>query len=381
MFVVDHTIEDAPDCDAASREAAAMVSELRVHAAASVVELFVQTLVVLQTTPILDSGLVTWLHDLLSGRNDIDEDSNHLRREKEREAILREKEKSVVCEERAELVYERIRRRTQFINTAASAASTEEMKRLDLCLEDLMKHMGYSEFSSSLRSIENFPGNRYIIKQRQKKNSIPLNKQKLANVMVQWSFKSNFVLLSPTLEVNEKNAPNKHDKRYCLVTRSTQFKSNHRMSLTALPSGTKTCFSSATLADWRHFVLEQVLDHVELTSSKIGGVGKVVEVDESKFGERKFHKERHVEGQWVFGGVERDSGKLFLVAVHDRTQRTLMEIIMEWIERGTKIILDCWKGYNHDVSTTEGFNHLTVNHSLNFVDPDTGAHTNTIEST
>ncbi|GFX63426.1 uncharacterized protein TNCV_3620291 [Trichonephila clavipes] len=113
----------------------------------------------------------------------IDEDSNHLRREKEREAILREKEKSVVCEERAELVYEQIRRRTQFINTAASVASTEEIKCLDQCLEDLMKHMGYSEFGSSLRSIENFPANRYIIKQRQKKNSRPLNKQKLANVM------------------------------------------------------------------------------------------------------------------------------------------------------------------------------------------------------
>ncbi|GFX03038.1 hypothetical protein TNCV_3261831 [Trichonephila clavipes] len=111
----------------------------------------------------------------------IDEDSNHLRREKE--AILRKKEKSVVCQERAELVYERIRRRTQFINTAASVASTEEMKRLDQCLEDLMKHMGYSEFGSSLRSIENFPANRYIIKQRQKKNSRLLNKQKLANVM------------------------------------------------------------------------------------------------------------------------------------------------------------------------------------------------------
>ncbi|GFX32542.1 hypothetical protein TNCV_3704161 [Trichonephila clavipes] len=45
-----------------------------------------------------------------------------------------------------------------------------------------------------------------------------------------------------------------------------------------LITGTKTCdierksgFSSATLADWRHFVHEQVLDHVELTSSKIGG--------------------------------------------------------------------------------------------------------------
>ncbi|GFX49718.1 hypothetical protein TNCV_4135661 [Trichonephila clavipes] len=103
--------------------------------------------------------------------------------ERKREAILREKEKSVVCEERAELVYKQIRRRMQFISTTASVASTEEMKRLNQCLEDLMKHMGYSEFGSSLRSIENFPANRYIIKQRQKKSSRPLNKQKLANVM------------------------------------------------------------------------------------------------------------------------------------------------------------------------------------------------------
>ncbi|GFU93646.1 c2H2-type domain-containing protein [Trichonephila clavipes] len=70
-----------------------------------------------------------------------------------------------------------------FVSTAARVASTEEMKRLNQCLEDLMKHMGYSEFGSSLRSIENFPANRYNIKQRQKKNSKPLNKQKLTNVM------------------------------------------------------------------------------------------------------------------------------------------------------------------------------------------------------
>ncbi|GFS57973.1 hypothetical protein TNCV_3124621 [Trichonephila clavipes] len=42
-----------------------MVSELRTHDAANVVELFVQTFVVLQTTPILDSELVAWLHDPL----------------------------------------------------------------------------------------------------------------------------------------------------------------------------------------------------------------------------------------------------------------------------------------------------------------------------
>ncbi|GFT28630.1 hypothetical protein TNCV_4832151 [Trichonephila clavipes] len=45
-----------------------MVSEMRVHAAANVVELSVQILVALQTTPIIDPELVTWLHDLLKPR-------------------------------------------------------------------------------------------------------------------------------------------------------------------------------------------------------------------------------------------------------------------------------------------------------------------------
>ncbi|GFY35925.1 HTH_Tnp_Tc3_2 domain-containing protein [Trichonephila clavipes] len=65
-FVVDCTIEETSVCDTASRVAVTMVFELRVHSAVNVIELFVQTLVVLQTTSILDSGLKTWLHDPLS---------------------------------------------------------------------------------------------------------------------------------------------------------------------------------------------------------------------------------------------------------------------------------------------------------------------------
>ena len=36
---------------------------------------------------------------------------------------------------------------------------------------------------------------------------------------------------------------------------------------------------------------------------KIRGIGKVVEIDESKFGKRKYSRGRPVEGQWVFGGI------------------------------------------------------------------------------
>ena len=85
-----------------------------------------------------------------------------------------------------------------------------------------------------------------------------------------------------------------------------------------------------------------------------------------------------VEGQWVFGGVERDSGRCFIVAIPDRTSETLLGLIETWIEPGTLIISDCWKAY--DRLNERDFEHATVNHSLHFVDPETGACTNTIES-
>ncbi len=37
----------------------------------------------------------------------------------------------------------------------------------------------------------------------------------------------------------------------------------------------------------------------------------------------------------------------------------------------------CWKAYNY--LEKHGYHHLNVNHSKNFEDPVTGAHTNTIE--
>ena len=40
--------------------------------------------------------------------------------------------------------------------------------------------------------------------------------------------------------------------------------------------------------------------------AKIGGPMVEVEIDESKFGRRKYHRGRMVDGHWVFGGTERN---------------------------------------------------------------------------
>lgn len=73
-----------------------------------------------------------------------------------------------------------------------------------------------------------------------------------------------------------------------------------------------------TAVDWASFCREVVLDSFIINKEKLGGPGKIVEIDESKFGKRKYHKGHHVEGQWVFGGYERGSGKVFMVCVEER---------------------------------------------------------------
>ena len=141
--------------------------------------------------------------------------------------------------------------------------------------------------------------------------------------------------------------------------------------------------STETVSDFYSYCREVCVWAVETklsSSTPIGGVGKTVEIDESKFGKRKYHRGRIVEGQWVLGGVCREDNTIFLVPIPDnkRDRQTLEPLLIKHIAPGTTIISDCWRAY--DNLGAKGFKHLTVNHSLNFVDPSTGAHTNNIES-
>lgn len=77
-----------------------------------------------------------------------------------------------------------------------------------------------------------------------------------------------------------------------------------------------------------------------INQSYLGRVGSdgqpiVVEIDESKFGKRKYNKGKRVDGVWVVGGVERTpERKVFLLTVPSRNQNTLKLIIDTFAKDG-----------------------------------------------
>ena len=110
----------------------------------------------------------------------------------------------------------------------------------------------------------------------------------------------------------------------------------------------------------------------------IGVPGTIVEVNESLFSRRKNHQGRVLPQQWVFGGICCQTRESFIFAVDDRLGRTLLPIIQQSIAAGTTIMSDMWAAYGGIAAMR--FAHLQVNHTYNFVDPGTGAHTQNIEN-
>ena len=79
--------------------------------------------------------------------------------------------------------------------------------------------------------------------------------------------------------------------------------------------------------DWYNFIRDVCFQYFIDNPAVIGGPNVEVEIDESKFGKRRFHRGRAIDDHWVFGGVERETGLSFLVEVERRDAATLMPII------------------------------------------------------
>ena len=136
--------------------------------------------------------------------------------------------------------------------------------------------------------------------------------------------------------------------------------------------------SIETICDYKRYCRDiyfQVLQ--DNCTTEIGGPGLHVEIDESKFGKTKYNRGRVVKGQWVFGAICHETKEFFVTTVENLDKKTLLPIICERIRPRSIIFSDCWKAYS-TLNTLE-YEHQTVNHKYNFVDPTTYAHTQNIE--
>ena len=131
------------------------------------------------------------------------------------------------------------------------------------------------------------------------------------------------------------------------------------------------------------FLREICAAHLLANPMTLGGPNVVVQIDESLFRHKpKYHRGRAAAGdQWVFGACDTSTtpAVAYMELVPDRRAATLMPIIRRIVLPGSTIHSDQWAAYRQ-LHADPNYTYATVNHSQNFVDPVTGAHTQAIES-
>ena len=115
----------------------------------------------------------------------------------------------------------------------------------------------------------------------------------------------------------------------------------------------------------------------------LGGRGCTVQIGESLFKHKpKYHRGRATaQEKWVFGIVDVSTQPAtgYMELVPRRDAATLLPIIRQHVHPGSTIHSDEWRAYS-SLQYDPHYHHYTVNHSLNFVNPVTGVHTQHVES-
>ena len=142
-----------------------------------------------------------------------------------------------------------------------------------------------------------------------------------------------------------------------------------------------------TAVNWASYVRELFKEHFHRNTKHVKLSGEI-EIDESLFGRRMKYKKGNPNAGlkiWIFGMVERESNKIILYPVSERSKEVLIPLITRHVETGSTIYSDGWSAYC-DLNDI-GYTHFTVLHKYSFtktyVNQATGeeitVHTNRIE--
>lgn len=143
--------------------------------------------------------------------------------------------------------------------------------------------------------------------------------------------------------------------------------------------------SHVTIIDWNNMIREICsAKFAQETNPQLGGVGRIVQIDESVIYKPKYHRGHAMREpeKWIFAiyDVERKIGAIEFV--QNRSSEVLLPIIKKYVLPGTEIHSDQWAAYNgiSTIAVDPPYIHKTVNHSNYFRNPVTGVHTNNVEA-
>lgn len=140
----------------------------------------------------------------------------------------------------------------------------------------------------------------------------------------------------------------------------------------------------STYTRWTTYIKEvmMIVNWTGIDQTKIGGPGLTIQIDETFVAKRKNNTGQVLasQGMWAFGGVC-DDERMFIARVPARSKKDLLPLVFRCVANGTAIASDRWSSYVGLEQFPEPFHysHTSVNHQENFVDPNTGVHTQKVE--
>lgn len=139
--------------------------------------------------------------------------------------------------------------------------------------------------------------------------------------------------------------------------------------------------SEEIAVSWYRFFRNICTKWIEENPIRIGGINQIVQIDETAIA-RKSRDGGLVPTKWLFGGVDVETKKCFLIRISDRSRKKLMNLIETFVEAGSRIRSFEDTDYSDvaSLSVKPAYTYETMSHRANFVDPTHGVRPRNIEN-